>query len=151
MSRASRQTIAMIAMVNGVFLTIDNYKLAPEIEATIQYGIDVCYKCMDAFPETGDRQKNGAWCTKKLEEVENDFNKADSLYSMIVLTSMATHIMEDLTARINDPVKLNLLAPIAEVVTGMSEQIDPQGDQFEAYEEADRLLHKFYGVIGFTQ
>jgi len=151
MSRASRQTISMIAMVNGVFLTIDNYKLAPEVDATVQYGLEICYHCMDTFPETGDRHKNGLWCKKKLEEIEDEFNKANSLYSMIVLTSMATHIMEDLTERIGDPVKLDLLEPISEVVTGMSEQIDPKGDQFEAYEEADRLLNRFYEVIGFTQ
>jgi hypothetical protein len=141
----------MIAMVTGVFITIDEYDLADEIAPTIQYGLSVCNTCMETFPETGDRNKNGAWCHAKLQEIENEFNKADSLYSLIVLISMATHIMEDLTARIKDPVKLKLLEPIHEAVTGVSMQIDPEGDCFAAYEEADRLLHKFYRVIGFTQ
>lgn len=151
MSKASRQSVAMIAMVNGVFITIDSYDLAPEISATIQYGLEVCGGCMHTFPETGDRHKNGLWCRSKLSEIEEEFNKANSLYSMIVLTSMATHIMEDLTERINDPVKLDLLEPIHEVVQGVSEQIDPNGDQFDAYEEADRLLTIFYNKIEFTQ
>lgn len=151
MSKASRQTLSMIAMVNGIFITIDEYELAPEIEATIQYGLEVCNMCMADFPETGDRYKNEAWMKSKLTEVEKEFNKSGSLYSTIVLTSMATHMMEDLTERIKDPVKLKLLTPVHEVVAGVSAQIDPKGDQFEAYEEADRLLTKFYGIIGFTQ
>ncbi len=151
MSKASKQTISMIAMVNGVFITIDNYKLAPEIDATIQYGLEVCYGCMNTFPETGDRYKNGEWCKLKLEEIEDYFNQADSLYSMIVLTSMATHIMEDLTNKIKDPAKLALLEPVHEVVIGVSEQIDPKGDCYDAYEEADRLLKRFYSVIEFSQ
>lgn len=151
MSKASRQTISMIAMVNGVFITIDNYNLAPEIDATIQYGLEICNDCMTAFPETGNRYKNGLWCKKKLGEIEKYFNNADSLYSTIVLTSMATHIMEDLTAKIKDPVKLALLEPVYEVVVGVSDQIDPKGNCFDAYEEADRLLKRFYSVIEFSQ
>jgi hypothetical protein len=151
MSKASRQTISMIAMVNGVFITIDNYDLAPELAPTVKWGLEVCNGCMVEFPETGNKEKNGLWCKRKLEEIEDCFNQADSLYSMIVLVSMSTHIMEDLTSKIKDPLKLKLLEPIYDVVTGLSQQIDPQGDCFDAYKEADRLLYEFYKVIGFTQ
>lgn len=141
----------MLAMVNGVFLLIDKYELAPELDATIQYGLEVCYECVNKFPETGDREKNGKWCHEKLSEIEPEFDAAQSLFQMIVLISMATHIMDDLVQRIRDPKKLKYIVPVHEVVNGMSTQIDPKGDQFEAYEEADKLLNKFYTVIGFTQ
>lgn len=151
MSKASRQTIILLAVVNGIFITMDDYKLIPELAPTIDWGMKICKQCISKYPETGDSQKNFKWMQTKLQIIEKDLNNRNDIYTMIVLTSIASHIMMDLTEMIKDTKKLELIEPIVETVQGLSIQIDPEGDCFEAYEKADRLLKKIYNHLEFTR
>jgi hypothetical protein len=150
MSKASRQTISLLAMVNAVFITIDSYGLAVELAPTIEYAKDICEKCIIKFPESGSSSKNMDWMHAKMKTAKPHFDKPNSPYSMIVLMVIAQHIVNDLQECINDPVKLNLIEPIAEVVFTVNGTIDPKGDQFEAYEEADKLLATLYHILEFS-
>lgn len=151
MSKASRQSIALLAIVKGVILTIQEYKLAPELDATILYALDVCEGCVSKFPETGNPNKNMKWMTERIHMIDDDLNKSNSIYSMITLTNLAHHIVTDLQECINDSTKLDLIKPVGEVIEGLSDQIDPIKDCFEAYEEADRILDKLYRYLEFSR
>lgn len=151
MSKASRQAITLLAVVNGVFITMDSYELAPELTPTIDWGMEVCKQCVSKYPETGDPKKNFKWMQNKLQLIDKDLNGREDIYTMIVLTSIASHIMSDLEEMIRDKAKLALIEPVAEVVQGVSAQIDPKGDCFDAYEEADRLLKRIYEHLEFSR
>ena len=149
MSLASRQSITLLAIVNGVFITMDDYGLAPELTPTIDWGLEVCHQCVTEFPETGDPGKNLRWMQAKLDLVDKDLSGRADIYTMIMLTSIASHIITDLLEWIKDESKLALIDPVAEVVCGLSDQIDPKGDCFQAYEEADSILRKIYSHLEF--
>lgn len=150
MSKASNQTITLLAVINGIFITIDDWKLAPELAPTVDWGMEICKECIEKFPETGNPQKNYKWMQNKLRESEEFLGtKAGNLYSSIVLSAIANHIITDLMERIKDPKKLELLIPIDEVVQGLNFQLDPKGSAFDAYEEADNHLSKLYKLLEF--
>lgn len=151
MSKASRQSISLLAIVSGVFITMDSFQLAPELAPTIDWGRQVCDDCIKNYPETGDYHKNLKWMEGRLKEIDKDLNNRHDIYSMIVLTSIASHIMEDLIEMIKNKYKLSLLEPVYEAVQGLSDQIDPKKDCFDAYEEADNLLNKIYERLGFVR
>ena len=151
MSKASRQTITLLAVVNGIFITMDSYNLAPELTPTIDWGMQVCKECISKFPETGNPQKNFKWMQEKLRLIDKDLNGRQDIYTMIVLSSIASHIMTDLEERIKDKNKLKLMEPVSETVKGLNDQIDPDGDCFEAYEEADKLLKRIYMHLEFSR
>lgn len=150
MSKASKQSIALLAIVNGIFITIDHYNLSGEQAPTVDYGMEVCKEVITNFPETGDPKKNFKWMQSKIQESDKFLRKeGTNLYTAIVLTSLAQHIITDLIDKIDDPVKLKILEPLDDVITGLSEQIDPKGTEFLAYEEADRHLKKIYRLLEF--
>ena len=150
MSLASKQSIALLAIINGIFITIDHFKLSQEQTPTVDYALTVCEECILAFPETGNKKSNLIWMQRKIQETDKFLRKENgNLYTSIVLTALANHIVTDLIERIKDPVKLKILEPLVEVVNGMNEQLDPNGNKFDAYEEADNYLIKIYNLLGF--
>ncbi len=150
MSQASKQSIALLAVIHGCFKTIDSYELAPELTPTIHYGLEVSEKCIHDFPETGNQEKNLKWMVDKIHCIDDDLNKSESVYTMIVLTSLSHQIITDLSEKIQDRAKLKLLEVVEEVIYAVSDQIDKKKDQFSAYEEADKILNKLYGYLEFS-
>lgn len=150
MSKASRQSITLLAVVHGCFKTIHSFNLAPKLSPTILYGIEVSEKCIHKFPETGDSKKNLKWMTEKIHQIDDDLNKSESVYTMIVLTSLAHQIITDLSEKIRNKSKLKLLEEVEEVIYSVSDMIDKNKDKFDAYEEADRIIRKLYNYLEFT-
>lgn len=150
MSKASRQSLTLLAVVHGCFVTIDTFELAPELSPTIIYGVEISEKCILNFPETGNRQKNIKWIEDRIHLIDEELNKSESFYTMIVLTSLAHQIITDLSEKIQDKAKLNQLEEVEEVIYSISDVIDDKKDQFSAYEEADKILKKLYNYLEFS-
>ncbi len=151
MSLATRQSVALLSIVYSVFTTIKQYNLAPELEATILYGIDTTEKCIINFPGTGDNRKSEKWIREKIHCIDDDLRQSESVYTMIVLVSLSNQILADMMQKIRNRTKLEMLEEVNEITISISNKIDPKGDQFEAYEEADKLLLKLYHHLGFIQ
>jgi len=151
MSLASRQSISLLAVVHGCFKTMDTFNLSGDLAPTVLYGIDVSEKVIHNFPETGNRKSNLKWMTEKIHQIDDDLNKSKSVYTMIVLMSLALQIIIDLSEKIKDKAKLKQLSEIEEVIFAIRDAIDPKWDHDEAYKEADRILDKLYGLLGFVR
>lgn len=150
MSAASKQALAILAIVDGIFITIRDYQLEPELLATVLYGEKVCSSAIMAYPETGDTEKNLLWITEKVSKIETVWGGCDDLYTFGVLLAMASHLIVDLMGVVQDGYKLSLLLPVFEVVEGLYGLADANRDNYPAYEMADTLLSAFYADIGFV-
>ena len=151
MSKASRQSLSLLAVVHGCFKSIDDFGLAGETAPTVLYGVEVSLNIINQFPETGDANKNTQWMTERIHAIDEDLKKRKSLYSMIVLTSLMHQIITDLMEKIKDKKKLDLLEELAEIIYSISDMIDEKKNQFEAYEESDSILKKLYKAIEFSR
>lgn len=149
MSQASRQSLSLLALVHWCFVTINDFELAPELAHTIQYGVEVSERCILDFPETGDRDKNSKWIKEKIALIDADLTKNDSLYTAIVLIQLSDQIVTNLCEKIRDKAKLKRIEIVDEVISAVSDKID-DGFNYDAYEEADRLIEKFYSYLGFS-
>jgi hypothetical protein len=149
----SRQEICILAFLNGIIITIKNYKLREDLAPTIEYGLEIFNDCIDNYPEVGDVQMNFLWIQGKVQKSQEFLGEdSESLYTAIVLVKLASLMVTDLVEKVNDnPKKFSYLEPIEELIAGLNDQLDPDGDQFEAYEKADEHLKKIYDLIGFTQ
>ena len=65
------------------------------------------------------------------------------------LVSLSQILLTDLMERVRDTCKLAILEPLVEAVNGLADLLDPYGDKFEVYEEADRLAKLVYKEIDF--
>jgi len=150
MSNASRQSLALLAVIYGCFSSMKEYALSPELSPTIEYGLEVSERCINEFPETGNTLKNTKWITEKIHQIDDDLNKSKSVYTMIVLTQLAHQIVTDLSEKIRDKAKIKRIEVIEEVIYAISDQIDKKKDKFEAYEGSDRIAKKLYNRLGFS-
>jgi hypothetical protein len=150
MSKANRQTIALLAIVSGAMHTVEHFNLDADNISIVLYAKDVCDECVKRFPCSGNEAKNQKWICDRMEEYDKELIKmVDEHYSTVLLTSMCSQIITDLTERIRDVYKLGLIEPVKEAVQALHDRIDPTGDKFSEYERADRLLDIAYKIFEF--
>ena len=149
--RASRESLALLSVVAGSILIIEGSELTDEFMPTILYAKKVAQECLNKFPEYGDERKNEKWVMDHISKIDDDIHNAAYTYSFPVLLSITHYILTDLLLKINDDKKLSLIEPLGEAINTLIETYDPEGINFAAYEEADRIVKKLYGYIGFTQ
>ncbi len=146
MSKASRQSLVLLAIVNGVFLTAAECEEAAACMATIEYGKDISTRLIHAYPETGDAGKNMRWMTERLHQADYCLNRRVP-YTLVQLVSIGQMIMADLSGMIRDRRKLDMLEPVIEALDGLSDQLDPEGSRFADYKAADLTLRELYGIL----
>lgn len=146
-----RQTLTLLAIVNGIFITFETYNLKPEYTPTIDWGKQMCAECIEIYPETGNAQSNLKWMTEKVHEADDFLGTgSEHMYRATVLSFMSHCIVSDLLVKVKDEHKVDLLTPVQEVVYGLDDQIDPNGDQFDSYDEAVVYVNKLYKILGFS-
>lgn len=150
MSKASRQSLALLATVSGAMKMIERESLSPELLPTVVYTGETVDKCVYAFPCTGDEGMNLKWIEERMAEWQDTLNTIEGNWTAIILVSIAHQIMEDLTVKIKNKNKLKLIAPAEEALQGLSDLLDPEGTCYEAYVTADRLVADMYSRLEFT-
>lgn len=149
MSRASIQTMTIMAVAAGALVTMEESGLAGDLLPAVLYGRDVANRCMDGWPETGSPRKNLAACIAHCERMADELYKSADLYSPLCLTSLAQFLLTDLQERVSDQDKLDLLDPVIEAIDGIHDLADPDGDKYDVYAEAERLAGVVKQEIGF--
>lgn len=150
MSKASRQTVGLLAIVSGCLKTIEDFRLAFEFIETTTHAKKLCDAAVKVFPTTGDDNKLIEWVRVRM-------NKYDAVlltltgekYHAVLLTSMATQICTDLMEKIKNKQKLAIIEPVANAVQELHDKIDPHGHCVEDFEKADELLTIAYDIFGF--
>ena len=151
MSLSTRQTMSIIAMTSGCMSTIEANGLADHVLPTALYIKDEADKTLVAFNElaTGDLGKNYKWMQAKVEEWNAYIRThVDSKISAIVLTQMCLLALDELLIyHVRDPRKIRLLLPLEEALKGLSDQLDPNGDAYAAYAEAEEVTFSYFKIL----
>lgn len=148
---ASRQSLIMLAFVNGVFITINDDDLIPELAPTLLYGQELSTKIIHGYPEHGRPKENSAWCEEKMKGISEFLNQGGLYYEPIELVTMAQMIIVDLMEEVTEPRKREVLGQLKEVIDKVSDNIDPGGTAFTIYETVDATLQHIYQQIGFIK
>lgn len=150
MSKASKQSLALLAVATGAMIMIENEALDDSVMPTVLYSRETLEHCVHVFPVVPHNETKGAeWMHEKLSGWQDRINELEGNWTAIILVSIAHQIISDLCDRIRAPHKLKILRPAEEALAGLSDQIDPEGDQYAAYEKADELLKDLYRRLGF--
>ena len=150
MSKASNQALALLATISGAMHMIEAENLGDKIMPTVLYSKDTTDACIFKYPTTGDEYKNYQWMHLRMEAWQHRVNDLEGKWTAIILVSIATQIITDLGQKIQDKNKLQLIAPVEEALKGLSDLIDPTGDQYNAYNKANDLLADLYKRLEFV-
>lgn len=148
---STRQSLILLAFVNGVFITINDDNLLPELGPTLLYGQDLSTRVIHGYPEQGTPKANTEWCSGKMKVISALLNEGGLYYEPIELVTMAQMIVVDLLEEVTDRTKRGLLTELKEVIDSVSDAIDPGGTAFTVYESVDLTLHQVYKEIGFVK
>jgi hypothetical protein len=149
MSRSSIQTMTIMAVATGAVVTMEENGIAGDVLPAVLYAREVADHCLDQWPETGSPEKNLRACVAHCRNLGEPLYDAEQLYTPLCLTSLAQLLLTDLAERLRDPEKLDLLQPVIEAIDGIHNLVDPAGNRFDVYEEADRLAGLVKMEIGF--
>lgn len=150
-AKSSRQSLILLAFINGVFITINEDDLLPDLSPTLLYGQDLARQVINGFPEQGSPKANTAWCDKKMKLVAEVVNQGDQNFTPIELVTIGQMIVVDLLEEVTDLKKRELFFELKEVLDKVSDAIDPGGTAFTVYESVDMTLAQVYSIIGFTK
>lgn len=154
MSKATRQAMAMLAVASGCMGTIEVGHLADHVLPTVLYIKDLADQSLVAYTKlaTGSQHKNFLWMESKTEEWNAAVrNRQDSTISAIVLTQMPMLALDELLIHyVRDPRKIALIFSVHQALQGLLEQLDPDGEQVEAYHESLEVLERFFTILEFT-
>ena len=148
MSKSTNQSLTLLAAIGGCMYEIKRKNMLPAPEdnefawSTYLQVIGI----MEAWPETGDSAKNKRWIYGKFDEWHRLFRQDDTFYPT-TLTAIAEQCLADLRTVVKSPHKVKMLDSLVEPVGKIHSILDPAGSNFQAYEEASRLMLVLYGLI----
>ena len=156
MSKATRQSLALLATVSGAMKVTESLKneenelhfrfMSKYIEEARKRSDNAVYK----WNCTGDENKNTKIIIEHITWWEKELEKQNWQITPLVLTNMSLQCLYDLHTKIKDKYKLSLIEPIIKPLKKLSDYIDPHGDKFETYQYVDNLLSILYKKIEFT-
>lgn len=150
MSKATTQTIGLLAVISGSLKTIYNAKLMPKFDSATLYAIDTVDGLIKKYPITGDEMKMREQVEDGMKQYDKILNSmTNKRFNAPLLTAMAIHVCGDLMLRIKDKKKLEVLEPIREAVIGLNELIDPKGQCIEEFDDGEELVTIAYNIFGF--
>ena len=150
MSKAERQTIALLAVVSGSLDTIEEFNLDSVNMPTILYAKDQCNKAIYHYPCSDSPDKLLKFIKECLTAYDLKLKNLPTLnYNSILLINICSIILNDVTERIRDKTKLEIIEPTKEAIVALHDRIDPLGINYEDYELADNLIQIMYKLIKF--
>lgn len=152
MSKATNQTVILLAVLSGSFKTIARAENCPaSVQGTVLWAMEEATQITINFPETGKGEKNLDWMMVRLRQWQECVDNMDLDMEYQTLLYVCNHVIYDLSNKISNPAKLRMIQPLREAIDNMITITDPTGKQFEAMEEADKLLGKLYKLIEFSK
>lgn len=150
MSKAERQTIALLAVVSGSLDTIEEFNLDSVNMPTILYAKDQCNEAIYHYPCSDSPDKLLKFIKECLTAYDLKLKNLPTLnYNSILLINICSIILNDVTERIRDKTKLEIIEPTKEAIVALHDRIDPLGINYEDYELADNLIQIMYKLIKF--
>ena len=152
MSKAGKQSVALLAMVTGMMKTVVDFDMIDEEMSIAVYAHEVAFKCTTKFPITNDNAKNNEWIQDRVRKFDAFLvAQKDLKYHAILITNLALTTLTDLTEKIRDKDKLEMIEPVIEAVQALYTALDSKMNNDAAYELTDALLNKAYSLIGFER
>ena len=149
MSRATNQAVSILAVTSGSMGTIEKTGLADAYLPTVEYVHQVADYAISRYPVTGDWGKNYKVMVGVVEKWNACVSGVNPELAIVALVQLGLQSSDDLLRKLRNPVAVELVQPVHEGLLGLSNQLDPEGTAYTAYQEADVLLEKLYGLLGF--
>lgn len=149
--RATRESILLLGIINGVLISFDKNGLLEDLAPTIKYGMSLCDRVLQALPGNDRRATDLRPCQDVMRKVSLALNREGEFFPTPVLVHIGQTLCVDLLEEVTDPEKRELLGEIQELMDAISDAVDPYGDNYAAYEEADQSLKTIYEIVGFQK
>lgn len=151
MSKASRQSLALLAVACGALKVMESEKFfVPRrtIAAVSELRVDL-EQVVKVYPASGDGPEVVEWMMTKLGPWQEELDRMVAAWSPITLITMTEQLLVDLSAVTRNKKKASLLAPVEQKAIEVSKMFDDRGDYPESYVEANRLLEDLYKRLEF--
>lgn len=148
-SKADKNGLALLSTASGHLIYIQGTrKLGPAIDELLDDVINLICLAIKHWP--------GQYTEKELKIIEAKILEwgdyidqfVDEADKLVVLFSVSTHCMADLFSLTKDKSKLDLIQPIFPALSKLENKFDPNGNKYDDYGVARKLMKKLYESFG---
>lgn len=147
MSRATNESLTVLAITAGVFKEIERRNLVCRVDMkhNVSQGYQQVVNAINSWDETGDGAKNTKWISDRLTAWDKTAFAVGQLQRVEELVAMADILITDLQDKVKNKRKLQGLAEIHKTIQTL---LDFTGDSFVYFEKSDEMIKKLYDVMG---
>lgn len=151
MSKATNQSILLLAIVRTCFLIIESDGNVPdELAPTFVYASGLSEKVVNSFPSTGNGHKNAKW-RKDVVNRWKDMGDEMQEWHPLVITTFCNNILDDLLGVLRDKEKRKMVQELRDATIPIGYYDYGVKDEYMHYAEADKLLEEVYGLMEFSR
>ena len=151
MSLATRQTLTLLAVVNGSLFLISNIETIPEdVAPTVLWAKDFCKELMQHYPETGNKRKNTLQMKAWLPQWDRIGADKMLRWHPSVVATLALNFCEDLLEKIHNRARSDIKT-LRDALIRISYFFSEADYNEEHFEEANQMTEEIYSVIGFSR
>lgn len=152
MSKASRQSLALISVVHGGVRAVQQcFSLGGEFAEIVKAADLAVKEVVIWWPTSGDEAENQAWIAAKLQAWETVLAAMPQKWTILANISVSMTILSDLYDKVRCKGKKDALHFLFVYLRAIHDWLNLQGNCFDDYEYANACVASLYDIIGFEQ
>jgi hypothetical protein len=148
-SKSTRQSLTLLAVIGGCLIQIIEDKMFSVL--SMRQLSKNCYAqvilTMQNWPKSSDYCDDAAWINNKIDLWKIHIDTVQSFYKAVVLVTICDRCLLDVLSQINNPYKRSLLHQLVADITTLREFVDPEGNNFSAYDKTEEIMNYLYSLI----
>jgi hypothetical protein len=150
MSRASRQSLALISVVHGGIRAVQQcFTLGDEFAVMVKLADTRVQDVVIHWPTSGDEAANQAWIAEQLHEWGVVLESMPQKWTIMANVSISLTILADLYDKVTCRGKKVALQGLFVYLSAIQDFLNDAGNSFGDYEYASDCVSRLYNIIGF--
>jgi hypothetical protein len=148
-STSVRQSIVLLSVIGGSLARINSCRMfsvvsMKQLVRDTQRRVIVI---LDSWPEDEHSHKDSKWANERVDEWGKLIVDVKDRHNLPVFSKMCSRCLEDLKTVIKNKRKLELLQTLNDPIQKIVDFVDPNGENFQAFEKADVIMDELYQLI----
>lgn len=146
MSQANKQSLCFISAIAGCVSTIlgKNHYARVDIKQRLADTFQVTLEVLKRWPE--DEREECVSCVRYIKIWAQEMGARQDRLSGATLLYMVERILTDLESRLRNKEKLRMVRGIRKAIKPVFDFVDPDKENWIAFEEGDRMLDLLYKI-----
>lgn len=148
-SKATRQSIALLAIIGGSLTRIDECRMFSVVamKKLVKDTYKQTINILNTWPDGAYNVDDANWIDERVVQWGIFLKDVKEHHTLAVFATMCSICLDDLESVIRNKQKLSMIQTLREPVNAILKFIDPNLENFPAFDKADTAMAYFYKLV----